>query len=105
MPASPSGARRSSPFRNIEAATLAAKQARLSGQVSVGLAPSTAGILGLAFLQAMKARYPDVRLRMVEALSGHLTSMLTARQIDVGVLFRTDSGQRWRVTPLLDQQI
>jgi len=92
-------------LRNIEDATRAAQQARLSGHVSVGLAPSTGGVLGLAFMEAMRSRYPDVRLRMVEALSGHLTSMLNARQIDLAIVFREDIGQRWNVTPLLDEQL
>ena len=92
-------------LRTIEDATRAAQQARLSGHVSVGLAPSTGGVLGLAFMEAMRSRYPEVRLRMVEALSGHLTSMLNARQIDLAIVFREDIGQRWNVTPLLDEQL
>jgi LysR family tcuABC transcriptional regulator len=41
-------------------------------------------------MQAMRERYPDVRLHMVESLSGHLSQMLNARQLDLAVLFDTD---------------
>ncbi|SDV47204.1 LysR family transcriptional regulator [Chitinasiproducens palmae] len=92
-------------LRHIEDAALAARSARLSGHVSVGMAPSTASVLGAAFMAAMRARYPDVRLRMVESLSGYLASMLSARQIDLAVLFREEPAQRFSVMPLLDEQL
>jgi LysR family tcuABC transcriptional regulator len=92
-------------LRHIDDAALAARQARLSGHISVGMAPSTAGVMGLAFMKAMRERYPDVRLRMVESLSGHLASMLGARQIDLAILFREEPAQRWSVLPVLDEQL
>ena len=73
-------------LRHAEQAGRAARQARLSGPVSVGLAPTTAAVLGLPLMHAMRERYPDVRLHMVESLSGHLTQMLNARQLDLAVL-------------------
>lgn len=92
-------------LRHIDDAALAARSARLSGHVSVGMAPSTASVLGVAFMQAMRSRYPDVRLHMVESLSGYLASMLSARQIDLAVLFREEPAQRWSVLPLLDERL
>ncbi|TDY23479.1 LysR family tcuABC transcriptional regulator [Paraburkholderia sp. BL6665CI2N2] len=92
-------------LRHVDDAALAARQARLSGHVSVGLAPSTTGVLGLTFMQAMRERYPDVRLRMVESLSGYLASMLGARQIDLAILFHEEPAQRWSVIPLLDERL
>jgi LysR family tcuABC transcriptional regulator len=41
-------------------------------------------------MKAMRQRYPEVRLRMVESLSGYLGAMLSARQIDLAVLFREE---------------
>ncbi|MFP3748305.1 LysR substrate-binding domain-containing protein, partial [Achromobacter sp. SIMBA_011] len=75
-------------LRHVDAAAAAAREKRLSGQVSVGLAPSTSGVLAVPFMRAMQERYPDVRLRIVESLSGYLGSMLGARQIDLAVIFR-----------------
>ena len=92
-------------LRHIDDAALAARQARLSGHVSIGMAPSTAGVMGLAFMKAMRERYPHVRLRMVESLSGHLGSMLGARQIDLAILFHEEPAQRWSVMPLLDEKL
>lgn len=92
-------------LRHIDDAAEAARQARLSGHVSVGMPPSTAGVLALPFMQAMRERYPDVRLRMVESLSGYLGAMLGARQIDLAMLFREEPAQRWSVLPLLDERL
>jgi LysR family transcriptional regulator, regulatory protein for tcuABC len=92
-------------LRHAEQAARAAKQARLSGSVSVGLAPTTAAVLGLPLLRAMRERYPDVRLHLVESMSGHVTTMLNARQLDLAVLFNTGPGRRWSVMPLLEERL
>lgn len=92
-------------LRHAEQAQRAAQQARLSGTVSVGLAPTTAAVLAMPFMRAMRERYPDVRLHMVESLSGHLTSMLNARQLDLAVLFSTQVARRWSVIPVLEEKL
>ena len=92
-------------LRHVDQAARAAREARLSGTVSVGLAPTTASVLGVPLMQAMRERYPDVRLHMVESLSGHLATMLSTRQLDLAVLFDTDPARRWSVTPLLEERL
>jgi len=92
-------------LRHAEQAARAAQQARLTGSVSVGLAPTTASMLGLPLMQAMRQRYPDVRLHLVESLSGHLSAMLNARQLDLAVLFNAQPARRWSVLPLLSEKL
>lgn len=92
-------------LRHADEAARSAKEARLSGTVSVGLAPTTASVLGVPLMLAMRERYPAVRLHMVESLSGHLSAMLNARQLDLAVLFDTNPARRWSVTPLLDEKL
>lgn len=92
-------------LRHADHAVLAAQQARLSGHVSVGLAPSTASVLGLPLMAAMRTRYPDVRLHLVESLSGHLGRMLGARQLDLAVVFQVEPAQGWSVVPLLKERL
>ena len=92
-------------LRHVDEAARAAQHARLSGHVSVGLAPSTASVLALPFMSGLRARYPDIRLHLVESLSGNLAAMLNARQLDLAVLFETEAAQRWSVTPLLDERL
>ena len=92
-------------LRHADDAVRAAQQQRLSGHVSVGLAPTTGAVLGLPLMQAMRERYPEVRLHLVESLSGHLTDMLNARRLDLAVLFRSDEARRWSVLPLLSERL
>jgi LysR family transcriptional regulator, regulatory protein for tcuABC len=100
-------------LRHAEQAVRSAQEARLTGTVSVGLAPTTAAVLGLPLMTAMRERYPNVRLHMVESLSGHLSAMLNARQIDLAVLFDSRiqasqtlrSARRWSVLPLLEEDL
>ena len=80
-------------LRHAEQAARAAQAARLSGSVSVGLAPTTAAVLGLPLMQAMRERYPDVRLHLVEGMSGHLAAQLKSRELDLAVLFDPRAGQ------------
>ena len=100
-------------LRHADQAVRAAQESRLTGTVSVGLAPTTAAVLGLPLMLAMRERYPNVRLHMVESLSGHLSAMLNARQIDLAVLFDSRvqasqtlrSARRWSVMPLLEEDL
>ena len=92
-------------IRHAEAAKSAARHARLSGQVSVGMAPSTGAVLGLPFLRAMRERYPAIGVRLVETLSGNLASMIGMRQLDLAVLFQAERAQRWSVMPLLEERL
>jgi LysR family tcuABC transcriptional regulator len=94
-------------MRHIDAATEAAKGARLSGAVSLGLAPTTSSILALPIIEAMRQRYPGVRLQIVEGMSGHLANMLKSRQIDLAVLFNHEAvgfaGSE--AIPMLDERL
>ncbi|AVJ29995.1 LysR family transcriptional regulator [Achromobacter spanius] len=92
-------------LRHADDAVQAAQQARLAGHVSVGLPSTTAAVLGAPFLQAMNARYPDIRLHLVEALSGHLTDMLNGRLLDLAIVFHAEAARRWSVMPLLDEPL
>ncbi|NML85117.1 LysR substrate-binding domain-containing protein [Polaromonas sp.] len=92
-------------LRHTEQAARAAQQSRLTGTVSVGLASTTASVLGLPLMRAMRERYPDVRLHMVESMSGHVTAMLNSRQLDLAVLFDTGVARRWSVMPLLEEKL
>jgi LysR family transcriptional regulator, regulatory protein for tcuABC len=92
-------------LRHADEAASAAREARLAGQVSVGLPSSSAAVLAMPFLDAMRERYPDVRLHLVEALSGNLGTLLNARQLDLALLFDIGPARRWSIQPLLDEQL
>ncbi|EGT3572560.1 tricarballylate utilization LysR family transcriptional regulator TcuR [Citrobacter sp. ANG330] len=92
-------------LRHADDAILAAREARLSGHVSVGMAPSTASILGMPFIDAMRKHYADVRLHVVESLSGNLERMINTRQIDLAVVFQEKKILRWSARPILEERL
>jgi len=92
-------------LRHAASAVHAAQAARLAGHVSIGMAPTTSSVLGVPLLRAMQRRYPDVRLHLVESLSGNLSQMLGRRQLDLAVLFHAGSQQGWTVLPILSEQL
>ncbi|ENE4733017.1 tricarballylate utilization LysR family transcriptional regulator TcuR [Salmonella enterica] len=92
-------------LRHADDAILAVREARLSGHVSVGMAPSTASILGIPFIHAMQENYADVRLHVVESLSGNLERMINTRQIDLAIVFQKDKILRWSARPILEEQL
>ncbi len=92
-------------LRHAEHAVAAAREARLSGMVSVGFAPTTASMLARPFYAAMAERYPNVRLHLVEGLSGNLGDQLNNRRLDLAVLFQNDSSQGRSAIPVLDEKL
>lgn len=92
-------------LRQAEHAIQAAQRERMSGYVSLGLAPSTASVLALPLIAAMRERYPNIQLHLVEMLSGYLASQLHARQLDLAILFHSEPGRRCSIRPLLDEKL
>ena len=92
-------------LRHADDAILAARESRLSGHVSVGMAPSTASVLGMPFINAMRESYSDVRLHVVESLSGNLERMINTRQIDLAVVFQKEKILRWSAIPILEERL
>ena len=92
-------------LRHADDAILAAREARLSGHVSVGMAPSTASVLGVPFINAMRENYPDVRLHLVESLSGNLERMINTRQLDLAIVFQQEKILRWSARPVLEERL
>ena len=90
-------------LRHADDAILAAREARLSGHVSVGMAPSTASVLGVPFINAMRESYPDVHL--VESLSGNLERMINTRQLDLAIVFQQEKILRWSARPVLEERL
>jgi len=96
-------------LRHAEQCVRVARQATLSGSVTIGLPPTTASVLGMELIVAMRREHPNVRLHLVEGMSGHLSTLLDQRQLDMAVLF--DSGlahrkrRNWTVSSLLHEDL
>ncbi|MCS5880513.1 LysR substrate-binding domain-containing protein [Klebsiella variicola subsp. variicola] len=69
------------------------------------MAPSTASVLGVPFINAMRESYPDVRLHLVESLSGNLERMINTRQLDLAIVFQQEKILRWSARPVLEERL
>jgi LysR family transcriptional regulator, nitrogen assimilation regulatory protein len=57
-----------------------------SGPVGVGMTPNFAAMVGAQFAHELRSRYPQARLRIVEAYSPELRDMIRSGAIDMAVL-------------------
>lgn len=64
----------------------AAHSARLSGHVSLGFPPTITALIGIPLMKLMSERYPDIRLEIVETLSGNLIQSINSRQLDIAII-------------------
>ena len=81
------------------------EDSQITGQVCLGLAPTTLGALGLRLLERVRSRYPGILLNIIEGMSGHLEQLARAGQFDIAVLFRQLPAIELVAEPLLDEQL
>ena len=73
------------------------------GEVSVGL-PTTVGLTATrSIVRACRSRYPDVRLKVVEAYSGFLRELLRTGRLDIAVLIGEGPEPGLAKRPMLDE--
>ena len=90
-------------LRHADDAVSIAQRMQITGRVSIGLTPATISALAMPFFEAMKSKYPEVEVHIVESFSGYLSNMLNLRQLDLAVLFEIESAYSWEITPLLSE--
>jgi len=94
-------------LRQLDEAVLVARQefSDVKGRVTLGLAPSTACMLGLPLLRHLKEAYPGIVLNIVSALPGHLEERARRDELDIAILFSETAASGLDFTPLLDEDI
>ena len=67
---------------------------RAVGPVTLGLPTTVATTVSAALLRRLAVKYPEVKLRIVESMSGHLREWVDNGRVDVAVLFEAPDAQR-----------
>lgn len=75
------------------------------GEVTIGLPTTVALAVTVPLLQACRERYPQVRLKIVEAYSGFLGEWLRSGRLDAAVLFGDAPEVGLTKEALLDEQL
>lgn len=68
-------------------------EAAPAGEVTIGIPTSLGTILTVPLVRAVRSRYPAVRLRVVEALSGHMQEWVLSGVVDLAVIFAQGTPQ------------
>lgn len=58
-----------------------------SGPVTIGIPTSLGPVLSVPLALAVRQEYPEIRLRVIEGLSGHTLEWLRAGQVDLALVF------------------
>lgn len=60
------------------------------GPVVIGLPPSVANVLAVPLIKQIRQDYPQIQLKIVESLSGHLEDLVSTGKIEMGLLFHDE---------------
>ena len=77
-----------------------------AGEVRLGLPSSISQILGVPLILAARERFPRIKLRVAEAMSGYVLDWLRLGRVDLGLLYTVvdDRGLRF-VSLLLEEMV
>jgi LysR family nitrogen assimilation transcriptional regulator len=75
------------------------------GPVSIGIPMSTAGVLALPIIREVRAKYPDIRLQVMESFSGLLKELLLHGRLDMALLLDENASRNLRSYPLLSETL
>ena len=84
---------------------VAATAHSVSGQIWIGLNHTATKLLSLQILTTLTERHADLRLGLIEDLSGTLIEHLIDRDIDLAVVFNPPDDPRIQSTPLFRESI
>ncbi|MGE0210662.1 MAG: LysR family transcriptional regulator [Parvibaculaceae bacterium] len=75
------------------------------GEVRFGLPGTVSELLAAPLIEAAKARYPDVRIRVVEAMSGYILEWLKRGEVDLAMIYSTSDPRGLAVHHGLSEEI
>jgi len=91
------------------------ESANPKGSVSIGIPTSVSNVLASPLIAATHERYPEIKLQIVESLSGHLEELVSTGRIEMSLLFSsplTDSQKSDKTTsfslvkiPILEEEL
>ena len=94
-------------IKNVDAIgqSLRALDNEVRGAVTIGLPNSTADVLALPLLHAVRQELAHVELGIVEGLSGMLAEQLTAGRLDMCILFEAEAMRGFDCLPLMKERL
>ena len=76
-----------------------------SGEVSIGLPPSVSVVMTQPLLHRLSTRFPNVSLRIVEAMSGYLYDWVGAGDLDIAITFNCQDTDTVITRPIMQEEM
>lgn len=80
-------------------------QSEPEGEVRFGLPGTVSQMLCVPLLSEARRRYPKIRLRVAEAMSGFVLDWLREGKIDLGVLYRSVADRKLQARRVLSEEL
>ena len=93
--------------KHVEAAhqSIRALDHEVRGTVALGLPSSTAAILAIPLLTALRATHPHVELSIIEGLGSVLAGQLATGRLDLSILFDGEAPRGFDRLPLIKERL
>lgn len=94
-------------LRQLDEAVLIARQefTNIKARVTLGLSPTTVGVLGLPLLRHLKEKYPGISLNVIATHSASLEDMARAGLLDVAILFTNTAASEMVHQALFEEEL
>ena len=83
----------------------AGKGTAITGRVRLGLPVSVAQMLAVPVVEALRKRYPEITLSLIEYPSTYLTELLLNRRLDLSILFAEAPPRGIYALPMLTEAL
>jgi len=77
----------------------------ISGNVTIGLLPSSCEVIAAPLTLALKERYPGIRLSISVGFTDHLMQWMETGEIDCALLYNLKPSPAWHSIPLLHERL
>lgn len=94
-------------LKEIETAKieLTSSDSALKGSVNIGILSSLSELLSVALMRVIKAKYPNVNLKITVGYSGHLKEWLESGEIDVALIYGSTSSKFLDMQSMVKEQL
>lgn len=76
-----------------------------AGEVRLGLPGTVSEVLSVPLITAARQRYPKIKIRIAEAMSGFVLEWMRNSRIDLGILYRDVSDHGIETVRLLEEEL
>lgn len=73
----------------------------VTGPVSIGLPSVASNVLAVPLAETIRHQFPNVTLRVMEGMSGHVQAWLMDGSVDIGILYDVNDLRHLTVEPLM----